>query len=231
MLLKKAEISLWPGEGFTPKKAMHLKPFVLKEGLAGPKQPAGKQQPMVGRAGDRGCPRLCWRQALASRPTGLMERVQYAAGPTALNSAESGVRVRQGWLISQLGHRSETQQHPQTRRPNLALCVHTALKRRKNNSTPKFHPLQATLCEESRTGVFTRPWLIGGKQIAAASRFLPLGADSGPLREQGLPQSAKRLCAEGASPSQTRRSREDLEERRVLFRSLPDFTITPSARS
>lgn len=55
MLLKKAEISLWPGEGFTPKKAMHLKPFVLKkEGLARPKQPAQKQQPTAGRRGPEG---------------------------------------------------------------------------------------------------------------------------------------------------------------------------------
>lgn len=111
---------------------------------------------------------------------GLKERAKDAVGPAALNSAESEVGVRQGQLISPEGQGSEMHQRPQTRKPNLALCFHTALKRRTAPLQVQPSPSRP-LGKTSDGGVPKTLSDFGsgaGKQILPASRCLPLGADS-----------------------------------------------------
>lgn len=121
MLLKKTEVSLWPG--FTPRKALHLRPFVLKkEGLSGPKQAAQKQQPVVGRAGAEGARVSADARLWPLDPAAWWTSViTPAVGRAALHTEASEVGTLQGWMISRPGHRSETHQQPQSRRPNVGL--------------------------------------------------------------------------------------------------------------
>lgn len=155
-------------------------------------------------------------------PLGLKERVRCAAGPTAPNSAESGVGARRGAADFPARTPSETHPHPQTRGPNVALLFFTLHSKREG--TPSSTLSKRPFGGESRSMLFTTPRLIARKLI--------FGRRSGSSPRATAPALCKTPLRPGRFPrADPRGPEEDLEKRRRVFRSLPAFTVTPFARN